>query len=394
MRNAFLPPVLLRACCCCFILMASGCDRNTAAPAPSDDQPVSVNVQRVESKPLALAVETVGRTEGSREIKVHARVNGILEKQMYKEGLPVKAGAELFRIDAVPYEIAVAHARAAVAQERANQQQAKRNADRLTPLAQQNAISKRQGDDAISAVEVADAALLAAQANLREAEVNLSYTRVIAPIGGIVGRAEQSEGSLVTAGTDSSLLTSLVQTDPIWVRFALSVQEYDALRTAGARDPTRLSVQLLDTERKPLVLQGRVNFAASNVDSTVGTVQLRAEFNNPRLSVLPGQYLRVRLEGEGVSGIAVPQTAVLQSAKGPFVWVVAANNKAEQRNVETGSWVGEEWRILTGLTPGDILILDNLLKLHPGQSLKIEATRDTAEAAPANATDKRAAEAR
>jgi membrane fusion protein (multidrug efflux system) len=386
---------LFGACGFALLSTLAGCGHGGQSPAADDNQPVAVSVRKVESKPLALAVEVVGRTEGSREIKVHARVSGILEKQTYKEGLAVKAGAELFSIDPVPYEIALDHARAALAQERATQHQAKRNSDRTSSLAQQNAVSKRQADDALSAVEVADAAVLAAQANLREAEVNLSYTHVVAPIAGIVGRAEQSEGSLVTASSDSSLLTTLVQTDPIWVRFALSAQEYETLRTTGAHDPSALSVQLLDRDRKPLVTQGHVNFAASNVDSTLGTVQLRAEFSNPKLSILPGEYLRVRLAGAGVDGIAVPQTAVLQNAKGPFVWVVGADNHAEQRTVQTGSWIGEEWRILAGLTPGDVLVLDNLLKLHPGQALKIEAASEespkgTAEAAAAAApTDKR-----
>ena len=123
-----------------------------------------------------------------------------------------------------------------------------------------------------------------------------------------------------------------------------------------------------------------MNFAASVVDSALGTVQLRAQFSNPKLSILPGQYLRVRLEGEGVPGIAVPQTAVLQSAKGSFVWIVGTNNQAEQRIVKTGAWVDSQWRILAGLTEGDVLILDNLLKLHPGQPVKITVANETAAA--------------
>ena len=343
--------------------------------AKSDDDAVVVAAQRVESRLLPLMLETVGRTEGSREIELRARVSGILEKRVYSEGSKVEAGATLFQIDAVPYENALAHARAALAQERATQQQAKRNADRLTALAAQNAVSKRQADDAISAVEAADAAVLAAKATVREAEINLSYTRVTAPISGIAGRAVQSEGSLVSAGTESSLLTTVAQTNPIWVRFALSVQEYDALRAAGANKASALSVQLLGADGKPHPAKGHVNFTGSTVDPTLGTVQLRAEFDNPQLAILPGEYLRVRLSGGEAPGVAVPQTAVLQGAKGPYVWVVSGEGRAEQREVQTGAWIGDDWRIRAGLSEGETLILDNLQKLNAGKAVTIQSTQ-------------------
>ncbi|MGH8175341.1 MAG: efflux RND transporter periplasmic adaptor subunit [Steroidobacter sp.] len=359
---------LFRASLLCSTLAFAGCG-DSPQGQENGDKAVAVTTQRVESRPLPLMIETVGRTEGSREIELRARVSGILEKQVYSEGSKVKSGDTLFRIDPVPYEIALAHARAALAQQRAVQQQAQRTADRLMSLAKQNAVSQRQADDALSAVEAADAAILAAQATVREAEINLSYTRVIAPIGGIAGRAEQSEGSLVTAGAESSLLTTVAQTDPIWVRFALSVQEYDALRAAGASNASALSVELLAADGKPHPLKGGINFAGSTVDPTLGTVQLRAEFENPRLVVLPGEYLRVRLTGGETPGVAVPQTAVLQGAKGPFVWIVDAEGKAKQREVQTGAWIGNDWRIRAGLTEGDTLILDNLLKLKPGQAV-------------------------
>lgn len=367
---------MLRACsrrfllCVAFVL--SGCGGRQPPPQDSNE-PVAVTAEVVRQQQIPLAIETVGRTEGSKEVELRARVSGILEKQVYSEGSAVKAGAVLFRIDPVPFEIALQRARAALAQARATQQQARRNADRLTTLLAQNAVSRRDADDALSALEASEAAVLVAQAEVRDAEVNLSYTRVTAPIGGIAGRAHQSEGTLLTAGTDSSLLTTLTQTDPIWVRFALSVAEYTALRAAGADDPAALAVELLGGEGITRALDGRVNFAASIVDPAVGTVQLRAEFTNPKLLILPGEYLRVRLSGGAVPAITVPQAAVLQGAQGPFVWIVDAQGQAERREVQTGAWVGERWHIRDGLVAGDTVILDNLLRLRAGTAVKWQA---------------------
>jgi membrane fusion protein (multidrug efflux system) len=373
MRDVFVRPRRSWASHRVFSFLLAACGAED--PPSQQSGALPVRAQRVESRPLPLVLEAVGRTEGSREIELRARVSGILEEHTYEEGAHVKAGDVLFRIDPAPYEVALAHAKAALAQERATQQQAKRNAERLSALAKQNAVSKRQADDAVSALEAANAAVLAAEAKVREAQLNLSYTRVTTPIAGIAGRAVQSEGSLVTAGTESSLLTTVAQTDPIWVRFALSVQEHDALRKAGANDPAALKVELLDSRGEPYPVEGRINFAGSTVDPTLGTVQLRAEFPNPDLAILPGEYLRVRLTGGESPGIAVPQTAVLQGSKGPYVWVVDEQGLARQRNVATGAWIGEDWRITAGLVEGDTVILDNLLKLRPGLSVAVELTR-------------------
>jgi membrane fusion protein, multidrug efflux system len=350
----------------------AGCGKNGDANQAA--APLAVTTVTVESHALPLVIETVGRAEGSKAVEVRARVSGILEKQNYSEGRTVKAGELLFRIETSPFEIALAHARAALAQEQARNQQARRNAERLAALAKQNAVSKRSADDALSEVEGSDAALLAAQANVREAELNLSYTQVIAPISGITGRALHSEGSLLNAGSDSSLLTTLTQADPLWVRFALSEAEYGSLRTAQSSGKSdALAVTLLDKEGAPRGAQGKVDFFASTIDENLGTVQLRAEFPNRELSVLPGEYVRVRLSGGSRDAIVVPQKAVLQNASGPFVWIVSNDGKAQQRAVKTGAWIGANWQINEGLSRGDTVIVDNLLKLKAGQSVQAKA---------------------
>jgi membrane fusion protein (multidrug efflux system) len=368
------------SCAAASTLAGCGGEENAAGAAA----PLTVATVTVASKPLPLTVDTVGRAEGSKAVEVRARVSGILEKQLYNEGAKVKAGEVLFRIEASPFEIALAHARAALAEEQARNLQARRNSERLTALAKENAVSRRVADDAVSAVESSDAALLAAQANVREAELNLSYTKVVAPISGITGRALHSEGSLLTAGTDAGLLTTLTQTDPMWVRFALSETEYNAVRAAnvGGKNDA-LSVALLDKDGAPRASQGKVDFFASTIDESLGTVQLRAEFANPRLTVLPGEYVRVRLSGGAREAITVPQKAVLQNANGPYVWVVTGDSRAEQRAVKTGAWVGADWQIDEGLAQGDTVIVDNLLKLKPGQPVQARAVETSAAPAPA-----------
>lgn len=347
------------------------------------NSPVPVSTLTASKRTVPLLIESVGRAEGSRQIEIRARVSGILEKQTYIEGNTVKRGDVLFHIDPAPFEIALAHAKAALAQQEATAKQAQRDSIRLSALAAQNAVSRRQADDALSALDNANAGLLVARANVREAELNLSYTKVTAPIGGTAGRSIHSEGSLVTAGTDSGLLTTVVQNDPLWVRFAMSESEYAALRDARSsedesaahapKDPGKaLTVQLLRKDGRPFANPGRVNFSASEIDTQLGTIQLRAEFSNPGLDILPGEYVRVHLSVGAQSTIVVPQVAVQQSPKGAFVWIVNDKQQAEQRIVQTGAWVGSDWQVRTGLNEGDQVIVDNLLRVKAGSSLNVQ----------------------
>nr|HET7859932.1 efflux RND transporter periplasmic adaptor subunit [Caldimonas sp.] len=218
--------------------------------------PVAVVVARVSNVPVV--IESVGRAEGSKEVEVRARVTGLIEQQRYHEGDRVKANAPLFLIEQAPFEIALAQARATLLQETARLEQARREAKRLGPLIEQHAVSQRDFDDAASAQRVAEASVAQAQAQLRQAELNLSYTRVVSPITGITGRAEKSQGSLVSPS--DGLLTRVTQTDPIWVRFSFSESELAQLRSGSAG-----AVKLLTAEGKPLGGAGKLNFAGSTV---------------------------------------------------------------------------------------------------------------------------------
>ncbi len=352
---------------------------------PNAEKPVPVTTRTVAVSTAPIVLEAVGRTEGSKEVEIRARVSGIVQKRLYNEGSFVRAGAPLFQIERAPFEIALAQAKAAHDQAEATNDQARREADRLAGLLASAAVSKRLAEEAATAYRSATAQLASARAAVHEAELNLSYTSVVAPIAGVTGRAVHSEGSLVTANTDSSLLTTISQTHPIWVRFALSEAEHDSLRRAGDEKSV---VELVLANGQTYGEHGQLNFAGSTVDQTLGTVQLRAEFPNPKLEILPGQFATVRLDAGTQQVLAVPQTAVLQGNQGRFVWTVGGDGKAMQRPVEVGDWLGQDWIIRKGLNDGDTVILDNLMKLNPGVAVVSQAQpADGAEPAAAAAAN-------
>jgi len=367
-------------------LVTAGCDRGASGPAPgaapAAPPPLPVTVVEMQPRSVPIVLEAVARTEGSREVEVRARVTGILERQLFREGEPIRAGAPMYRIERAPFEIALAQARAALAETQARAERATLEANRLQKLLADRAISQREYDDAHSSRAQTQAFLLAAKARVREAELNLSYTTVNAPIAGVTGRALRSEGSLVAPGGDSSLLTTITRIDPIWVRFSLSDAEFAQLRGADER---AASVRLVQADGSAYDRVGQLNFTGSTVDPKLGTVQLRAEFANPSLSLLPGQYVKAHVEIGARQSFVVPQSAVQQADSGRFVWVVDASNKVAQRPVQTGGWVGRDWVVREGLQAGDRVAIDNLLKLRPGSAVQPKAPGEAPPPAPAAA---------
>jgi len=345
--------------------LLTGCGKGEQAvggPATPGQMALPVTVIEVQPQQVPMIVEAVGQAEGSKEVEIRARVSGILTKQLYKEGDTVKAGATLFMIDRAPYEIELAQARAALAQERANLEKAQREAKRLKPLVEQKAISQKEYDDATSSLKTSQASIMASQAKMRDAELNLSYTSVASPISGVTGRARYSEGSLVTPGNDSSLLTTVNISDPIWVRFSFSESETLQLRQSTGNTVVKLLLPDGSNYEEP----GKLNFAASTVDTQTGTVALRAEFPNPKLILLPGQFVRVQVVTGKREAYLVPQSALVQSDQGKMLFTVSADNKVAPRPVETAGWSGHDWIVTKGLAAGDKVIIDNLMKLRPG----------------------------
>jgi membrane fusion protein, multidrug efflux system len=360
--------------CCSLAAALAGCSDGDAKQQAAAPPALAVTVIQVAPREVQVVFESVGRTEGSREVQVRARVSGILEQQLYTEGERVQAGKPLFRIERAPFEIDLQQQRAALAQEVARQELAKQESERLKGLVDRRAISQKEADQAASALQQSAAAVQMAQARVRQSELNLSYTAVDAPIGGITGRAQQSIGSLVSPAADSSLLTTLVKTDPVWVRFALSEAEFARLRSRESKDKKQApEVKLELADGSPYPSSGRVNFAGSTVDATLGTVQMRAEFPNSKLQILPGQFVKVQIVAGNQPAIVVPQSAVLQNESGRFVWVLDAQGKAAQRTIRAGNWVGKDWVVLDGLKPGENVIVDNLVRLRPGTAVQPKA---------------------
>ncbi len=332
------------------------------AGGPPPAMPVTVLRAKLERAPIA--IDAVGQAEGSREVEIRSRVAGILEKRLYNEGGSVSAGSTMYLIDRAPFAIAVAQAKAALSQESARQELAQREAGRLKSLAASKAISQREYDEAASTVKQSAAAIEGAQAKLAEAQLNLSYTTVKAPIGGIAGRSLKSEGSLVTPNTD--LLTTITQVNPIWVRFSLAESDFERIRS-GAK---AAKIEIRNQDGSLAVTNGRLNFTGSTVDPKIGTVQLRAEFPNPTTTWLPGQFAKVHILAGEQDAFLIPQSAVVQTEQGRLVWIADADGKANMRPVQTANWIGANWVVTGGLKPGDAVIIDNLMKLRPGATVK------------------------
>ena len=356
-----------------------------AACGPGGDQkgghggfpPAQVSVITVELKSLPATFEYTGQTLGSREVEVRARVTGILQTRNYIEGAVVARGQSLFTIDPAPFAAAALRAEADVAGAEARLAQAKKNAARLKPLYAEKAVSQKEFDDATSAEAIAEADLKGAKARMTEAQLNLLYTRVESPVAGVTGRAQRSEGSLVS-GPDV-LLTTVTQVDPMWVSFG--VPDNDQLRLNSEKEAGRLelpkggkfevTVKLADGTA--IAQAGKLNFSDVRVSGATGTTETRAEIPNPKGVLRPGQFVRVTLKGATrPDAVAVPQRAVLEGPQGKFVYVVNAESKAEPRPVQVGEWAGEDWIIQSGLKAGDKVIVDGMARIFmPGSPVQV-----------------------
>ena len=335
--------------------------------------PMPVDVVVAKAVKVPIVIEAVGTLEGLKEVEVRARIAGTLQEQLFREGEPVRAGAVLYRIERAPFEIARDAARANVAQAEARVEQARRESARLGSLIADRAISQREADEAGSALKTTEAALAAARAQERETALNLGYADVVAPIGGVVQRSMKSVGSYVSPTIEGGVLATIVQTNPIRVRFALTESEASQVRQGRGRE---VRLQLANGEFSKDA--GRLDFTASVVDARLGTVQLRAEFNNPGGAWLPGQFVRVQVSTGEQNAILVPLAAVMSGEQGRFVWLIGDDGKATPRPVQAGAWQGNEWVIRSGLVAGDRVIASNLIKMRPGAPVQ------AASAAPAS----------
>lgn len=351
------------------VLTLASCDGQADAAAKQQAMPpMPVSVLAVQSTTVPISAEAVAQTEGAKEVEIRPRVGGILLKKLFEEGAEIKAGQPMFLVDPVPYQMAVSQARAQHARQKARIVQTSRESERLKKLLETKSISQREYDNAVSDHAMADASLQESNAVLHEAQLNLSYAKVKAPVSGMAGRFLYSEGALVSANT--SLLTTIVQTSPIWVRFSLSDSELAQLGGMLTNETVKgIALVLPDGTEYPE--SGRLNFSASQIDPRLGTQQLRAEFDNADKALIPGQFVRIRVSTGVRDGVfLVPQSAVQTGEQGRFVYVAEADEEGQTvaiaRPVQTGGWQGQDWVIVSGLKQGEKVIVDNLIKIRPG----------------------------
>ena len=371
-RSACHQPFVLTAVLALFL---AGCGKVAApaAPGAGNMPPAQVGVVTVTSGDVGLITELPGRLEASRVAQVRARAAGILQKRLFREGSDVKAGQPLFTIDAAPYAAAAASARAGQARAEANLALATALADRYKPLVEANAISKQEYANAVASQKQAAADVAVGKANVQTASITLGYAAVTAPIAGRIGRSLVTEGALVGQG-DATQLAVIQQINPMYVNFTQSASDVMKLRTAmasgqfkRASGPEAASVRIVLEDGTEYAQPGRLLFSDLTVDATTGQITLRAEVPNPGGQLLPGLYVRVRLEqAQASNAITLPQQAVSRSAQGDTVMVVGADGKVASRTVKIGSSQGTQWVVLDGLKTGEQVMVDGFQKLRPG----------------------------
>lgn len=378
------------------LMVLAACSKGDAANAgPGKMPPPEVNVVTLQQRDVGLDFEYAAQTAGSRETEVRSRVGGILLNRVYEEGSRVKAGTVLFQIDPGTYQTQLASTEAALGVSEAKLNQAKREFDRLSPLATAKAISQKEFDDAKSNLETAEASFKQVRAQVNEAKLNLGYTRVVAPIDGVTGIAAKSNGSLVTVS--DSLLTTIVQTDPLYINF--SVPEADYLKLSkevgsgqvalpgkkASNGSLAFDVQLKLADGSMFPTTGKMNFVSERINPNTGGFDARAQVPNPDGSLRPGQFVRVILSGASrKSSLAVPQRAVIDSPMGKMVFVVTPDNKLAPKPVELDGWSHGEWIVTKGLQGGDRVLVDGFIKAHePGMTVTPVAITAKAAATPA-----------
>ncbi len=351
---------------CSLALALTACSE---PPPPPEPPPTEVGVYTLVGQDLALTTELPGRTSAYRIAEVRPQVSGIVQRRLFTEGAWVEQGQQLYQIDPAPY-------RAALMRAEANLARAESQAKRFQRLAGTGAISEQQEDDAMAAWKQA-------QAEVEVARIDMEYTRVVAPISGRVGRSSVSEGALVANGQADELAT-VTQLDPIFVDISQPVTDMLRLRRALAEGDLQTvaegeaDVELILEDGTVYPLAGTLKFAEVSVDQSTGTVALRAQFPNPDKLLLPGMFVRARLqEGVRENALLVPQQAVVRDSRGaPSAWVLAADNSVHLRELQTLRTVGNAWLIGGGLAPGEQVVVEGLQRIRSGIVVKPVATDD------------------
>ena len=361
--------------------LLTGCDGQENPQQHAQAPQVSVHI--VKSAPLAVTTELPGRTDAYRVAEVRPQVSGIILHRNFTEGSDVKAGDSLYQIDPATYEAAYDNAKGELVKAQAAANIAHLTVKRYVPLVGTQYVSKQEYDQAVATAQQADASVVAAKAGVESARINLAYTKVTSPINGRIGKSSVTEGALVTNGQSTALAT-VQQLDPIYVDVTQSSSDFMRLKqqTSLQKGDTS-SVELLMENGQPYPLKGTLQFSDVTVDESTGSITLRALFPNPQHMLLPGMFVRARIdEGTQPDAILVPQQGVTRTPRGDAtVLVVNDKNQVESRTVVAPQAIGDRWLITEGLKNGDRVIISGLQKVRPG--VTVVAIPDTA-ATPAS----------
>jgi membrane fusion protein (multidrug efflux system) len=354
-------------------LLVVACSK--AAP-PAAPPPPEVRVITVGTEPIANVIDLPGRLQAVRISEVRARVDGIVQRRLYTEGTDVREGQPLFEIDPRELRARASAAQAALTKAEATAANATQDVNRYKGLVAQQALSQQEYDAAVARLRTAEADVAQRRAELSAARLSLGYTTVRAPISGRAGRAMVTEGALVSAGA-GTLMTVIEQIDPIYANFAQSSSDVLALRkkiasgTVQAPAARQMTARLVLEDGTQYRMPGKLNFVDMSFDEATGTGAMRAEFPNPQRTLVPGQFVRVRVDaGVQAKGLRVPQRAVTVTPTAANVLVVGAKDVVESRPVQLGALEGEYWIIQSGLEAGDRIVVDGLQKAVPGQPVK------------------------
>ncbi|MCM7536906.1 efflux RND transporter periplasmic adaptor subunit [Enterobacter hormaechei] len=361
--------------------LLTGCDGQENPQQHAQAPQVSVHI--VKSAPLAVTTELPGRTDAYRVAEVRPQVSAIILHRNFTEGSDVKAGESLYQIDPATYQAAYDNAKGELVKAQAAANIAHLTVKRYVPLVGTQYVSKQEYDQAVATAQQADASVVAAKAGVESARINLAYTKVTSPINGRIGKSSVTEGALVTNGQATALAT-VQQLDPIYVDVTQSSSDFMRLKqqTSLQKGDTS-SVELLMENGQPYPLKGTLQFSDVTVDESTGSITLRALFPNPQHMLLPGMFVRARIdEGTQPDAILVPQQGVTRTPRGDAtVLVVNEKNQVESRTVVAPQAIGDRWLITEGLKNGDRVIISGLQKVRPG--VTVVAIPDTA-ATPAS----------
>jgi len=367
-------------------LLLTACSK--AAP-PAAPPPPEVTIVTVATQPVMSVIELPGRLQAVRTAEVRARVDGIVQRRLYTEGTDVREGQPLFAIDPRELRAQLNATEATLARARATAANAAQDVARYKGLVAQQALSQQEYDAAVARLRTAEADVAQTTAQIAAARLNLSWTTVTAPIAGRAGRAAVTEGALVS-GSGATLLTTIEQLNPIFANFSQSSSDVLALRNkinSGAlKAPatTRVPVHIVLEDGSLYKMAGHLDFVDMSIDETTGTAALRATFPNPTRALLPGQFVRARVEaGVQPNGLLVPQRAVTVTPQGATVLVVGAKDIVESRPVTVGALQGGSWVVQSGLTAGERVVVDGLQKAAPGKPVKPVIAKASPPAVPA-----------